>query len=143
MQDFPASMPSLTLRLRMILLFCVVIGVFLAGTYEVVYAAFVRAIGADLDERLLDTAKPIIAQLTARPNDPHISGLMISGQVLQVLGPGGKIVERSTVPEELNFEVRIPSDEKPAFSTVFSRAGKMRAAVIPFRVNNYPEWLVV
>lgn len=136
-------MPSLTLRLRMILLFCVVIGVFLAGTYELVYASFVRAIRADLDERLLDAARPVIAQVVARPNDLHISGLMISGQVLQVLGPGGKILERSSVPEELNLDVRTLPGERPAFYTVSSGAGKMRAAVIPFRTNNDLEWLVI
>ena len=136
-------MPSLTLRLRMILLFCIVIGVFLAGTYAVVYASFVRAIRADLDDRLLDTAKPVIAELMARPNDPYISGLPISGQVLQVLGPSGKILERSQDPDAFNLEVPTPSGQKPAFYTVDTNAGQMRAAAIPFRVKDQLSWLVV
>lgn len=136
-------MPSLTLRLRMILLFCVVIGVFLAGTYEVVYASFVRAIRADLDERLLDTAKPVIAELTTRPGGLHFSGLPISGQVFQVLGPGGKILDRSSVPDEFDLDVETLPSDKPIFYTVARTAGKMRAAVIPFRVNNEFKWLLI
>jgi two-component system, OmpR family, sensor kinase len=143
MQDFGAFMPSFTLRLRMILLFCVVIGVFLAGTYEVVYAVFVRAIRADLDDRLLDTAKPVIAALMSRPNHVHISGLPISGQVLQLLGPDGKLLEHSEVPDKFSLDVQVPSDGKPLFRTLTTSTGKMRAAVIPFYIEKQVRWLVI
>lgn len=127
----------------MILLFCIVIGVFLAGTYEVVYASFVRAIRADLDERLLDTAKPVIAELKARPNDLHISGLPISGQVFQVLGSSGNIIERSRIPDEFELDVQTLPYDKPVFYTVPRKVGAMRAAVIPFRVKDEFKWLVI
>jgi len=136
-------MPALTLRLRMILLFCVVIGVFLAGTYEVVYSSFERAIQADLDDRLLDAAKPVIAELVARPDDPHIAGLPIAGQVLEVLGPGGKVLEQSLAPQQLNLAIQIPADDHPIFRTLTSPAGKLRAAVVPFHIDGGVEWLVI
>ncbi len=79
-------MLNVTLRLRMILLFCVVIGVFLAGTYVVVYKSFVREERLALDDRLLDAARPVIATLVTQPNQHHFAGLEIEGQFLQLLG---------------------------------------------------------
>src|ERR1051326_6788385 len=106
----------ITLRLRMILLFCVVIGVFLAGTYVVVYDSFAHEVRLGLDDRLLDAARPLIAAIAAHPTQQHLAGLEIDGQTLQLLAPGGRIVEQSKGSDEIRINAEdLRQAPTPAF----------------------------
>jgi len=137
-------MMAITLRLRMILLFCVVIGVFLAGTYILVYDSFVHEFRIALDDRLLDAARPVVAALNAYPSQRHIAGLEIEGQFLELLGPGAQVLERSTTNTELKIS---PGDlyqrTQPLFQTVVTNQGGLRIAVIPLLIQGESRWLVV
>ncbi len=136
-------MPPITLRLRMILLFCVVIGVFLAGTYEIVYSSFVREVRTSLDDRLLDASKPIIAELLANPSEHPLSRLKISGQLLELIEPDGKVLDHSLGFEE-NLIVPASSQEhRPSFITLHTPSNSLRAAVIPIRILERPHWFVI
>jgi two-component system OmpR family sensor kinase len=137
-------MPALTLRLRMILLFCVVIGVFLAATYEVVYTSFVREVQAGLDDRLLYTSKTIVAGLMAGSSSPSLAGMEVPSQLLELLGPDGRVLDRSRSLMGLDLPTTTPpSPTRPAFETVITPLGKLRVATIPFKIADQPHWLVI
>jgi two-component system, OmpR family, sensor kinase len=137
-------MLNFTLRLRMILLFCVVIGVFLAATYVVVYDSFVYEIGFAMDERLLDVARPLIAELNANPPEDHIAGVDVDGQILQLLDEQGRVIEKSRSFAELEVTPGdLSSDTGPIFLTFATPAGNVRAAMIPLILQQQRRWFVV
>lgn len=134
----------ITLRLRMILLFCVVIGVFLAGTYVVVYDSFAHEVRLGLDDRLLDAARPVVAAIAAHPTQQHLTGLEIEGQSLQLLAPGGRIVEQSKGSDEIKINAEdLQQGTKPVFQTALTRNGSVRIAILPILVQGEPCWFVV
>lgn len=136
--------PPLTLRLRMILVFCVILGVFLAGTYAVVYSSLVRTLRQSLDERLLDLSKPILTQLAAHPSPPHITGLEIPGQLIAVLAEDGVIIEQSQTFRDSHLSVgQLSPGAEPSFRSLQSDAGNFRAALIPIKNSHEPRWLLV
>jgi signal transduction histidine kinase len=137
-------MLNVTLRLRMILLFCVVIGVFLAGTYVVVYNSFVREVRHGLDERLLDAARPVIAALIAHPGQSHFAGLEIEGQFLQLLNSEAQVVEQSAGDSGLKIAPEaLHQNTAPFFQTVVTDQGSRRTAVVPIVVQGEPRWFVI
>jgi signal transduction histidine kinase len=137
-------MMYITLRLRMILLFCVVIGVFLAGTYVIVYNSFVREVRLGLDDRLLDAARPVIAAIVAHPGRQHFAGLEIEGQSLQLLGPDARVHEQSsgTAGFKINPEDLYQST-RPVFETVVTKEGSVRIAIIPTVVQGERRWFII
>lgn len=137
-------MPSLTLRLRMILLFCVVIGVFLAGTYEVVYRSFQKEVRQGFDDRLLDVSQPLITQVQAEPDRDHIGYLEMPDHVLEVLDHSGRVLSHSRGSLRVEVAQISPMPQsRPNFKMLHTDAGELRAAVIPFRVRNEQHWFVV
>ena len=137
-------MLNVTLRLRMILLFCVVIGVFLAGTYVVVYNSFVREVRHGLDERLLDAARPVIAALIAHPGQSHFAGLEIEGQFLQLLNSEAQVVEQSAGDSGLKIAPEaLHQNTAPFFQIVVTDQGSRRTAVVPIVVQGEPRWFVI
>jgi signal transduction histidine kinase len=128
----------------MILLFCVVIGVFLAGTYAVVCDSFVREVWLALDDRLLDAARPMIATLIARPSEHVIAGLNVEGQLLQLLGPEGQVLEESSPTAELRVAPEdLRQNAQPVFRTIPTQGGILRAAIVPIRIQQKPHWFVI
>jgi two-component system, OmpR family, sensor kinase len=137
-------MTSVTLRLRMILLFCVVIGVFLAGTYIIVYDSFVREVRRALDDRLLDAARPVVAGLMADRAQHHFAGLQIDGQFLQLLGPDGQVVEQSGGTNRLRISPELlQQSARPWFETFLTDQDSLRTAIIPILVQGEPRWFVI
>src|SRR5580704_6915986 len=137
-------MLNVTLRLRMILLFCIVIGVFLAGTYIVVYNSFVHEVRLALDDRLLDAARPVIAELIAHPAPPHFDDLEVDGQILQLLGRDAKVLEKSRESAELKISPEsLHESARPFFQTVASEQGNLRTAIVPIVVAGERRWFVI
>jgi heavy metal sensor kinase len=121
----------------------VVMAVFLAGTYDVVYTSFALQVRTALDERLLDVARPILAELTSTPG-LHLSTLEIPRQLVQWIGPDGALVERSRSFQDIDLDLQpLPSGSDPEFRTFQTAAGEMRAAMIPVQVVGQPHWLVI
>jgi signal transduction histidine kinase len=136
--------PPLTLRLRMILLFCVVIGVFLAGTYAVVYSSLVRSLRQSFDEHLLDLSKSILAGAAAHSSVPQVSELNIPGQLVAVVGEDGSVTEQSQAFRDSHLRVgRITPTVEPSLRSLQSDQGNFRAALIPITNSQEPRWLLV
>lgn len=74
-----------SLRFRMIVLFCCVVGVFLAGTYLVIYAIFAEEAASQLDHQLVEAAKPVVADLVADPGEQAVTTLDLPNQYLELL----------------------------------------------------------
>lgn len=95
-----------SLRFRMMLLFSTLVGGLLAVTFLVCYLMFAGVIRAQLDRRLIDAAKPVLADLKPDPveDDPKtlnssseddISKLDISGEYFELLDASGRVLQRS------------------------------------------------
>src|SRR5260370_40598938 len=88
-------LPPLNFRLRMMLLFCFVVGVLMAITCATVYSIFAKTIQAELDLDLVHAAKPTMADLSADPQKDDISELNLPDQMLLVVDPPGRLLNRS------------------------------------------------
>jgi two-component system, OmpR family, sensor kinase len=141
-----------SLRFRMMVLFCVTVGVLLAGTYAIIYSIFDRALQSQLDRRLLDTAGAIVADLQQEPDkssnalESDISSMNLPGQYLELVEPTGEVVQFSP-----NLRSRIlaihPSEFDPGhhtFQTLDDRElGRLRFSIIPFSLDGSQLYLVI
>ncbi len=116
---------------------------FLAGTYDLVYDSFKMQVRASLDERLLDVARPLVAEMTAAAG-MHLARLEIPGQLLAWVGSDGEVVERSQSFHGVNIDLRLTSlTSHTEFRTLRTDAGELRAAVLPLQIAGQPNWLIV
>ncbi len=129
----------------MILLFCTVMGVFLAGTYVVVYRSFRKEIREGFDSRLLDTAKPLIAQIESNPGVNHIASLPVPDHLLEVLDGNGRVLEASQMTEQVDVSSLRPLPEtQPEFRMLHLVGGReSRMAIVPFKVGAESRWFVI
>jgi signal transduction histidine kinase len=125
----------------MILLFCVVMAVFLAGTYEVVYTSFALHVRTALDERLLDVSRPIVAELSSS-HTRSLADLDVPGQLLRLIGSDGHVLDRSRSFHDVDLNL-MPSARAIDYRTYQTSAGELRCAIIPVEVTGQPQWLLV
>lgn len=83
---------ALSLRVRMMLLFCVVVGVLLAGSYIAFYLALRSVVHSQFDHRLMEAEAPVAADLATDPDDEDIAALDIPGEYFETLDSGGRPV---------------------------------------------------
>jgi signal transduction histidine kinase len=130
---------GLSLRLRMTLLFCIVAGALLALTFTGFYFAFEKVVRNQLDRRLTETAAPIIADLTADPEEKDVDALDLVDQYFEVLSASGQVLQRSK-----NLPTDLPLVAEPGFQTVqIQDVGKIRAAIVPYRAGDESVFLAV
>ena len=127
-------MRAKTLRSRMMVLFCSVVGVLLAASYLAFWALLARAIPTQLNRQLLETSRPILADIASEPNARDVERLDIPGQFFEVLDGGGKVLQRSrnlTNPIDLQ---RLKFDDlHPVFGIgSVGNSESVRVALIPF-----------
>src|SRR5215471_14634233 len=85
----------LNFRLRMMLLFCCVIGALMAATSATVNAIFVKSIRAELDRRLVDAARPLLAELSVDAQKADRAELNPSSQMWLVFDQSGRLLNKS------------------------------------------------
>lgn len=136
-------LPALNFRLRMMLLFCFVIGVLMAGTCGFVYSIFVSSTRAELDRDLVDAAKPLIDYLKTQKED--MPQLPVREQILLVFDRSGQLVNRSENADSFIATQLWPLPESSAieFRSIDSPGGMARAALIPFESQRGPLWFVI
>jgi hypothetical protein len=138
-------MKTKTLRFRMMLLFCTVVGVLLGASYLAFWGLLAHAIPAQINHQLLETGRPLIADISAEPEAQDINRLDIPGEFFELLGSDGHILQHSrnlTVPITLkSFDF---ADPHPSFQVAEIRDGQsVRVAVIPFQQANQQRYLAV
>jgi signal transduction histidine kinase len=134
-----------TLRFRMMVLFTTVVGVLLAGSYVAFWALLAHEVSAQLNRQLLETARPLIADIVTEPNAQDVNRLDIPGEFFEVLDSTGRVLQRSanvTTPIALNG--LSPAASRPSFGiATMGNAQSVRIALIPFLQGNQPRVLVV
>lgn len=134
-----------SLRLRMVLLFCTVVGVFLTVTLFSIYSIFSNEIVSQLNCSLQRVGNTVVAQLTSDPAKPNVGDLDVPKEYFEVLDPAGHILERSKNligdPIDLNGGIVYSG---VAFRTLESKEyGRQRLALIPFRQGSEPRVLAI
>jgi len=124
-----------TLRLRMMLLFCSVVGVLLAASYLAFWGLLARAVHAQLNRQLLETARPIIADIASEPNAKDINRLDLPGEFFELLDQNGRILQQS---KNLTGPMRLDgmnlADSRATFGIAALENGEtVRVALIPFQ----------
>jgi signal transduction histidine kinase len=134
----------LNFRLRMMLLFCFVIGALMAATSATVNSIFVKAIRAELDRRLMDAAPPLVADLSVDPQKAGSAEDNPSSQRWLVFEESGQLLNRSRNTDSTLTSVgAMPDTRSLQFRDLSSARGRLRAALVPFESNHHPLWLVV
>ena len=138
-------MKAHTLRFRMMLLFCTVVGVLLAGSYLAFWALLAHEVPTQLNRRLLETARPIIADFSAEPSSQDIQRMDIPGQFFEVLDPAGHVLQQSkNLTSPIDLKEMNPAVSRPTFGIATIRNGEsVRIALIPFQHGTQPRVLAV
>jgi signal transduction histidine kinase len=132
-----------TLRFRMMLLFCSVVGVLLAASYLAFWGLLAGAIPVQLNRQLLETSRPIVADIASEPNARDVERLDIPGQFFELLDAGGNVLQRSrnlTNPIDLKGLKR--NDSRPVFGIgSVGNSESVRVALIPFQQSGGRRFL--
>jgi two-component system, OmpR family, sensor kinase len=134
-----------TLRLRMMLLFCTVVGVLLAGSYLAFWGLLAHAVHNQLNRQLLETARPIISDMVSEPDAKDINRLDLPGEFFELLDQHGHVFQQSknlAAPMKLNgLSLAI---SRPTFGIAALENGEpVRVALIPFQQENQARILAV
>ncbi|HEX8878405.1 MAG TPA: HAMP domain-containing sensor histidine kinase [Candidatus Acidoferrum sp.] len=127
-------MRAKTLRSRMMVLFCSVVGVLLAASYLAFWGLLARAIPTQLNRQLLETSRPIVADIASEPNARDVERLDIPGQFFELLDAGGKVLQRSrNLTDAIDLKGLKLSDSHPVFGIgSIGNSESVRVALIPF-----------
>lgn len=138
-------MPGHSLRFRMMLLFCMVVGGLLLGTYAIIYSMFAREVRAQLDRQLSEAAGPMVADLAQNAPEEDVFQLDLPDQYLELLTVSGKPLNMSRNWREhpidvgsLNFQ-----GHEPIFRTVQGGHGLLRMELIPFPLQGQSVVLAI
>ena len=134
-----------TLRFRMIVLFCSVVAGLLAVSYLAFWALLSREVGTQLNRQMLETARPVVADLIAEPNVEDVNNLNIPDEFFELLNADGVVLQRSAnLHSPIKFKGINPRVTEPTFGAGTLEDGRhVRLALIPFRVVNEPRVLAV
>src|ERR1700716_1272342 len=138
-------MKAKTLRFRMMLLFTTVVGVLLAGSYLAFLSLLSHEIPTQLNRQLLETGRPLVADMVTEPNAQDVNRLDIPGEFFEVRDLAGVVLQHSknlTTPIDLSgISLAIT---RPTFGiAAIGKVQSVRAALIPFQQGNHPRILVV
>jgi signal transduction histidine kinase len=128
-------MKAKTLRLQMMLLFCSVVGVLLAASYLAFWLLLTREVAAQINHQLLETARPMIADITSEPNAQDIDRLDIPGEFFELLDPAGHVMQQSkNLGEPIDLKGFSLPVSHPAFEiAAIGSAQTVHIALIPFQ----------
>jgi signal transduction histidine kinase len=138
-------MKAKSLRFRMMLLFCTVVGVLLTASYLAFWALLAHEVSTQIDRQLLETARPIIADLVSEPKGQDVKRLDIVGEFFELLDPAGNVLQRSkNLAAPIDLKGMSPTVSRPAFGTAAIENGEsVRIALIPFQQADQPRVLGV
>ncbi len=138
-------MKGRSLRFRMMVLFCTVVGVLLAASYLAFWSLLAHEVSAQLNRQLQETARPILADLIAEPSSQDINRMDIAGQFFELLDPSGHVLQRSrNLEAPMDLKGISISTSQPTFGIVTLGTGEsIRVALIPFQQGTNPLVLAV
>ncbi|MDE3137451.1 MAG: hypothetical protein KGL59_12815 [Acidobacteriota bacterium] len=134
----------LGLRARMMLLFCAVVGILLAGSFAVLYAWLSSKTRMEFDQRLQEAAAPVAADITSDGDADDVSQLDLPYEYFEVSGREGRVYARS-----LNLRsgaLRLPAGALEIrglalFDAGDSPYGRLRMVAQPVSIGKTPAIL--
>ena len=138
-------MKAHTLRFRMMVLFCSVVGVLLAGSYLAFWGLLAHEVSAQINRQLLETARPIIADIITEPNAQDVSRLDLPGEFFELLDSAGRVLQHSrNVSAPIDLKGISPAVSQPTFGlAAMGNSESVRIALIPFQQGNQQRLLAV
>jgi len=138
-------MKNRSLRFRMMVLFCTVVGVILAASYLSFWGLLAHEVSTQLNRQLQETTRPIVADLIAEPSSQDINRMDIPGQFFELLDPAGHVLQRSrNLEAPLDLKGSSTSISQPTFGFAALATGEsVRIALIPFQQGTKPLVLAV
>ena len=134
-----------SLRFRMMVLFCTVVGVLLGASYLAFWGLLAHEVSAQLNRQIQETARPILADFAAEPNSQDINRMDIAGQFFELLDPSGRVLQRSRNlegPIDLR-EIGIPVSQTTFGIATLATGESVRIALIPFQQATKPLVLAI
>src|SRR5216683_1819474 len=134
-----------TLRFRMMVLFCSVVGILLAASYLAFWVLLTHEVSSQLDRQLLETARPIIADIITEPNAQDVRRLDIPGEFFELFDSSGRIVQRSkNLAAPIELKGLSPNVSRPTFGiAVIGNGESVHLALIPFQQGTQQRVLAV
>jgi signal transduction histidine kinase len=134
-----------SLRFRMIVLFCLVVGIFLIGTCAVIYSIFGHQLHVQLDRQLNASGMPMVEDLATNPPDEDVFRLDLPDQYLELLDASGNPLNMSQNWRDHPLAVgALPSQGGvPVFRLVQGAKGRLRMELIPFVLVGKPVVLAI
>jgi signal transduction histidine kinase len=134
-----------SLRFRMMVLFCTVVGVLLAASYLAFWGLLAHEVSAQLNRQLQETARPILADLVAEPNSQDINRMDIAGQFFELLDPSGHVLQQSqNLQAPIDLKGISATIAEPTFGFAALGTGEsVRIALIPFHQGTRPLLLAI
>src|SRR6266576_1707065 len=134
-----------SLRFRMMVLFCTVVGVILAASYLGFWALLAHEVSTQLNRQLQETTRPIIADLIAEPRSQDINRMDIAGQFFELLDRDGHVLQRSrNLEAPIDLKGISTSISQPTFGFATLGTGEsVRIGLIPFQQGTKPLVLAV
>ncbi len=138
-------MKAHTLRFRMMVLFCSVVGVLLAGSYLAFWGLLAHEVSTQINRQLLETARPIIADIITEPNAQDVSRLDIPGEFFELLDTAGRVLQHSrNISAPIDLKGISPAVSQPTFGlAAMGNSESVRIALIPFQQGNQQRVLAV
>ena len=134
-----------SLRFRMMVLFCTVVGVLLGASYLAFWGLLAHEVSAQLNRQIQETARPILADFAAEPDSQDINRMDIAGQFFELLDPSGHVLQRSRNlegPIDLR-EIGVPLSQTTFGITTLATGESVRIALIPFQQGTKPLVLAI
>lgn len=135
--------PVKSIQLRTMLLFCAAAGVLLAASFIGAYILFSRTVTGQLDRQLAETARPIIADQIADPDEKDVDQLNLPDAYFEVVNQGWQVLQRSkNLRADMPLDRSRPFPEMTAFQTISTvDLGEVRVAIVPFQIGG-EQWAV-
>jgi two-component system, OmpR family, sensor kinase len=129
-----------SLRFRMMVLFCTVVGVLLAASYLAFFGLLAHEVSAQLNRQIQETARPILADFAAEPDSQDINRMDIAGQFFELLDSSGHVLQQS---KNLQAPIDLKGIDISLAQTTFgmgtlATGESVRIALIPFRQGSKP-----
>ena len=134
-----------SLRFRMMVLFCTVVGVLLGASYLAFWGLLAHEVSGQLNRQIQETARPILADFAAEPNSQDINRMDIAGQFFELLDSSGHVLQRSKnlqAPIDLKG-IGIPVSQTRFGIATLATGESVRTALIPFQQGTKPLVLAI
>jgi two-component system OmpR family sensor kinase len=122
----------------MMMLFCTVVGVLLAGSYLAFWGLLAHAVHTQLNRQLLETARPIISDMVSEPDAKDVNRLDLPGEFFELLDQKGQVLQQSkNLAGPMKLDGLSLAGSRPTFGIAALENGEtVRVALIPFQLGD-------